>query len=109
MFATAGDVVPALGRLQQAAYDVLLNKVNWRSRDTDRRAVWTPVNGVLQDNGAIQLDTHTGYVGSEVLDAFGVYPYGRDFHLAVPDDWYTVFSERVQRSGQLKIVQSMRN
>ena len=106
-FATAADVVPALGRLQQAAHDVLLNKANWRSRDTERRAVWTPVNGVLRDNGAIQLNTHTGYVFSEILDAFGVYPYGRDFHLAVPEDWYTVFPERVQRSGQLRIVQSM--
>jgi hypothetical protein len=107
-FAIAADVVPVLGRLQQAAYDALLNKQNWRSRDTGRRAVWSPVNGVLRDNGAIQLDTHTGYVGSEVLDAFGVYPYGRDFHLAIPDEWYAVFPERVQPSGQLRIVQSMR-
>jgi len=107
-FAIAADVVPVLGRLQQAAYDILLNKENWRSCDTDRRTVWTPVNGVLRDNGAIQLDTHTGYIGSEVLDAFGIYPYGRDYHLAVPDDWYATFPERVQPSGQLRIVQSMR-
>jgi hypothetical protein len=97
-----------LSRLQQAAYDILLNKEKWRSRDTDRRAVWTPVNGVLRENCAIQLDTHTAYVGSEVLDAFGVYPYGRNFHVAVPDDWYAIFPERVQPSGRLKIVQSMR-
>ncbi len=106
-FAIAADVVPVLGRLQQAVYDVLLNKANWRSLATDRRSVWTPVNGVLRDNGAIQLDTHTGYVFSEVFDAFGVYPYGRDFHLAVPEDWYTIFPERVQRSGRLKIVKSI--
>jgi hypothetical protein len=108
-FAIAADVVPVLSRLRQAVYDILLNKQNWRSRDTGRRAVWTPVNGVLQDNGAIQLDAHTGYVGSEALDAFGVYPYGRDYHVAVPDDWYAIFSERIQQSGQLRIVQSMRS
>jgi hypothetical protein len=108
-FAIAADIVPVLSRLRQAVYDILLNKQNWRSRDTGRRAVWTPVNGVLQDNGAIQLDTHTGYVGSEALDAFGVYPYGRDYHVAVPDDWYAIFSERIQQSGQLRIVQSMRS
>lgn len=106
-FAIAADVVPVLGRLRQAAYDVLLNKANWRSRDTDRRAVWTPFNGVLRDNGAVQLAAHTGYVGSEALDAFGVYPYGRDFHVTVPEDWYAVFPHRVQRLGQLKIVQAM--
>jgi hypothetical protein len=106
-FATAADVYPVLGRLEQAAYDVLLNKMNWRSRDIDRRHVWTPFNGVLRDNGAVQLDTHTGYISSEVLDAFGVYPYGRDFHVPVPDDWYAIFPERVQRSGRLKIVKSM--
>jgi hypothetical protein len=106
-FAIAADVVPVLGRLQQAAYDVLLNKANWRSRDSNRRDIWTPVNGVLRDNGAIQLVTHTGYVYSEVLDAFGIYPYGRDFHVAVPDDWYAVFPQRVQCFGQLRIVESI--
>jgi hypothetical protein len=106
-FAIAADVLPVLGRLQQAAYDVLLNKANWRSRDTDRRAIWTPFNGVLRDNGAIQLVSHTGYVYSEVLDAFGIYPYGRDFHVAVPGDWYAVFPQRIQHFGQLKIVQSI--
>ena len=106
-FAIAADVVPVLGRLLQAAYDVLLNKANWRSHDANRRDIWTPFNGVLRDNGAIQLETHTGYVYSEFLDAFGVYPYGRDFHIAVPDDWYAVFPERVQRSGQLRIVESI--
>jgi len=107
-FATAADVIPVLGRLQQAVYDVLLNKKNWRSRDTDRRTVWAPVNGVLRYNGAVQLETHTGYVGSEVLDAFGVYPYGRDFHVTVPEQWYAAFPERIQRAGRLKIVRSMR-
>jgi hypothetical protein len=106
-FAVAADVAPALGRLQQAAYDVLLNKANWRSHDSKRRDVWMPVNGVLRDNGAVQLDTHTGYVAAEVLDAFGVYPSGRDYRVTVPDDWYTVFPERVQDSGQLTIVESM--
>lgn len=106
-FAIAADVVPVLGRLRQAGYDVLLNKANWRSRDTDRRDIWTPFNGVLRNNGAIQLDAHTGYVYSEFLDAFGIYPYGRDFHIIVPDDWYAVFPQRVQRSGQLRIVESI--
>jgi hypothetical protein len=106
-FATAADVIPALGRIEQAAYDVLLNKANWRSADTDRRAVWTPVNGVLRDNGAVQLVTHTGYIYTEVLDAFGVYPFGRDFRVAVPEDWYAVFGEREHLAGTLTGVDAM--
>lgn len=66
-----------------------------------------PFNGVLRDNGAIQLATHTGYVYSVVLDAFGIHPFGRDFHVGIPDDWYAVFPPRIQRSGQLRIVQSI--
>ncbi|MDP8907988.1 MAG: hypothetical protein M3N47_02475 [Chloroflexota bacterium] len=39
-FVLESDVRPFLARIEQAAWDVLLNKVTWRDSSTDRRSVW---------------------------------------------------------------------
>ena len=41
-FVLDADVLPYLPRLEQAAWDVLMNKLVWRDPDPGRRRAWTP-------------------------------------------------------------------
>ena len=45
------DVAWLAHRVEQAAYDVLLNKRTWRSKNTDRRRVWKPIAGTISPYG----------------------------------------------------------
>jgi hypothetical protein len=67
------DYRPVIPRMKFAAYDVLLNKANWRDNSSDRREVWTPTSAPLPDGGLLVVGRSTGRGRGEILDAFSVY------------------------------------
>ena len=78
-FARAADAEPHLGRLEHAAYDVLLNKARWRSADSERRDLITLRAGVDADNETVRLQTPTAVLIAPWLDPFGVFPIDFNF------------------------------
>jgi hypothetical protein len=53
------DIRPVVDRMEQAAYDVLLNKKTWRDASIDRRDVWAPDSGTTNAAGDAFIVQHT--------------------------------------------------
>ncbi len=69
------DVSRMVGRVMQAAYDVLLNKAFWRSHDISRRSAWVPVSGTSSTGCDLFLTQgHDWNVNFQVFDQFGRFP-----------------------------------
>ena len=51
-FVLESDVRPVTSRMEQAAFDVLLNKRAWREPSLERRGAWVPVAGTRNPSGA---------------------------------------------------------
>jgi hypothetical protein len=104
-FVLEAGIRPVVARMEQAAYDVLLNKASWRNRSPERREAWHPKVGTTTPTGdffmtkgmALSLET-------QALDAFRAYP----LNLAasgvpnIPPEWWPqpVVSEDASGSDQ---------
>jgi hypothetical protein len=111
-FALARDVEPVLSRVEQAAYDVLFNKANWRSADTERRAAWLPEGGVLPDgSGVIRRDGRAPFV-AKTMDGFEAFPLNLQARMTEPysSDWWLEadLDKRLTRAGRIEVVESLR-
>jgi len=104
-FVTEPDVLPVIGRVEQAAYDVLMNKKEWRSKSFLRRNLWRAPCGSKNRQGDYQYLTR-GYAYSNkllILDEFGVFPSALDGIISnLPDNW--IYSKRanVRFGGQME-------
>jgi hypothetical protein len=72
-FALASDIEPVIWRVEQAAYDVLLNKKNWRSPDAERRKTYLWTSG-LSRKGVFVTQGHLPTITGAPSDPFGAYP-----------------------------------
>ena len=99
------DVRPVVARMEQAAYDVLLNKEKWRSPSTARRSLWQPNSGTTSADGAAFIIQHTTPVTeAQLLDEFGSYPM--DMAAVVskrPADWWPKEDARTSESAQAPV------
>ncbi|RKQ92987.1 hypothetical protein C8N24_2844 [Solirubrobacter pauli] len=74
-FLLEADVRPVTDRMEQAAYDVLVNKASWRSPDAERRERWCPTSGSFNANGGMFIQQHTTpTTDGLLLDEWGVWP-----------------------------------
>lgn len=92
-FLLESDIRPIIDRIEQAAYDVLFNKKEWRSSSTGRREFWTAETGTSSPTGALFLKrgTETAIV-LQLLDAFSAYPQDLSACLnKLPDGWWAEF------------------
>ncbi len=92
-FLLESDIRPIIDRVEQAAYDVLFNKKEWRSPSTGRREFWAPEAGTSSPGGALFLKrgTETAIV-LQLLDAFSAYPQDLSACLnKLPDCWWAEF------------------
>lgn len=83
------DVIP---RMKRAAYEVIFNKSDWRSRSATRRQVWKPVTGTESRKGSDIFVTKGKAATFEfqILDEFGVFPYDLSAHMTtLPDGWWS--------------------
>lgn len=103
-FVLEADVRPFLGRMEQAATDVLLNKATWRRDDTIRRETWSPSAWTKSRDGHGVARLHArARTGAQLLDQFGAYPTdlaGALSHL--PDGWWA--PEVTPQSEQLPLL-----
>jgi hypothetical protein len=68
------DILPIIGRVQQAAYDVLINKKIWHHKDTDRDNNWFPNTGTTSANRDLFLTQGlSAKYGAQLLDPFSDY------------------------------------
>ncbi len=72
-FLVEADFRPLIPRMEDAAYDVLLNKSEWRSTSTARRRLWRPIAGTLPD-GIFVTQGKQATVRATLLDSHGAYP-----------------------------------
>jgi hypothetical protein len=69
------DIRPVVDRMEQAAYDVLLNKKTWRDASVDRRDLWAPNSGTTNSAGDAFIVQHTTPITqAAILDEYGVFP-----------------------------------
>lgn len=83
------QVLPIIQRVQQAAFDVLLNKKNWRSPSVTRRDLWKPRLGTSGEKGT--MFTHgppKGTMDMICFDDFGVYPQNLAANVQLPNSWF---------------------
>ena len=74
-FLLEADVRPVIDRMEQAAFDVLLNKAAWRDPSPDRREVWKPTAGTVSaDGGAFIVQRTTPVTTGIILDEYGAFP-----------------------------------
>jgi hypothetical protein len=90
-FVVESETRPVIGRMRQAAYDVLFNKQSWRSPDTERRALWSPPAGTTSGSGNMfVVQGSTGIaMQHQLTDPFGEYPLDLSAGLSsLPDGWW---------------------
>ncbi|HEY1715267.1 MAG TPA: hypothetical protein VGG07_20355 [Solirubrobacteraceae bacterium] len=88
VFALERDFQHMIGRMEQAAYDVLMNKKNWRSTDTARREVWFPPAGTIgADEVGYIVKASTPKMTSLIMDQWGDYPLDLK-RWTTSDDWW---------------------
>jgi hypothetical protein len=95
-----GDVLPVITRVQQAAYDVLFNKLHWGSKTATRRRLLSPPTGFGPKGVFVRKET-TAALKFQLLDDFGVYPLDLSIgSVQIPEEWWSVVPRsRVQQMG----------
>lgn len=69
------DVTRYIPRMEQAAYDLLLNKGKWREKGIDRRNIWKPEIATTSSRGDLQLTQGKGAKFQfHTFDEFKAYP-----------------------------------
>ena len=78
----------------QAAYDVLLNKTEWKSNTIARRDVWQPVQGTLSAPPEAALFATQGAAWKmqmQIFDEFRRFPSNLHANLkSLPDGWWSL-------------------
>ena len=77
------DVLPFLGRLEWAAYDLLLHKLDWGTRDVARRVEVAPVMSGLDASNSLVLFHPSASIQIRFADSFGVYAIEREEEVSV--------------------------
>jgi hypothetical protein len=89
-FVLERDVQPVVGRMTQAAYDVLFNKKSWRDKSTERRPAWSPATGTSDPGTSMFVVRGTAAsIEFQFFDSFGAYP--RNLQAAIterPPEWW---------------------
>jgi hypothetical protein len=89
------DALPYIERIEQAAVDVLMNKANWRSPDSERREVWKPSAGTFSPRGDIFMtEGQEGSIEGRLRDEFETFPLNLGgFIPSLPPQWWPQFPE----------------
>jgi hypothetical protein len=90
------DAFPFIQRVEQAAYDVLLNKAEWRKRSVTRRGLWTPEAGTADPTSGIFLTKGKGAtIQFQPFDALGGFPADLSAALTtIPETWWPKLSRQ---------------
>ena len=104
-FALESEIRPYISRMEQAAYDVLMNKKVWHNSSRERRSVWKPATSIISPT--IDLSITRGKEASfsfQLLDGFGSYPMDLSAILKSPPKewWYKeITKEKILRGNAI--------
>lgn len=116
-FLTERQAVSVADRVEQAAFDILFNKANWRSNDTERRQLYRPKEGTLSDgvNNVRVFFTkeegHEGLVAMSMLDDLGSFHISlvENLSFRLPDNvWAKPFLYESDDEGEGKFLLEVR-
>jgi hypothetical protein len=84
------DIMWLLGRVKQAAYDVLTNNKTWGSPDAARRSVWAPTSGTCDSNAGLLATRGKDFsISMQIFDEFRRFPLNLQGNLtALPLNWW---------------------
>lgn len=69
------DVAPLVPRMRDAGYEVLMNKLEWRSKSVERRPIWRPLSGTLPNGSFFATQGMVGGgIRAQFRDGFDSYP-----------------------------------
>jgi len=112
-FALESDIDRIFHRVEQAAYDVLFNKKNWHSKDSERRSYWDLPYGYLNDgdNYFIMKQSEMKLeANGVVLDRFCKYPMQLNAKINLKSDnseyWYKKKDFELDMSRKVTVVGS---
>jgi len=90
VFLVETDVQPVVGRMEQAAQDVLFNKATWRDPGASRRRVWMPRCGTSDNRGSVFITQGSeGALTQRLLDEYAAFPLDLEgIIVAPPADWW---------------------
>jgi hypothetical protein len=96
------DVRPVVGRMEQAAVDVLFNKRDWRDASTARRELWQPNTGTTDDKGNVFLTKGAAArLQAQLLDEHGAFPLDLTGIISRPPaEWWPPREAQSLTSGQ---------
>jgi hypothetical protein len=94
-FVLQSDVRPVIRRMEQAAYDVLLNKADWHNPSPKRKAIWSPSAGTCSAGGDVFIVQGKGIeLHFKILDEFSAYPSNLGANITkMPNGWWSEWSE----------------
>lgn len=82
------DVRPLMGRMHQAALDVLFNKLHWHNPGTERRSVWYPATALMPEKAIRGTVGHPISLPVKPFDCFSVWPLWMKMNFARPPGWW---------------------
>lgn len=99
------DVRPVIERMEQAAFDVLLNKATWRDPSPDRREIWVPTAGTFNaDGGQFIVKGTTPVTTATILDEHGAFPMDLAGVIKErPESWWPQEDASTSRSEQFEV------
>lgn len=109
-FVLEAGIRPVVHRMEQAAYDVLFNKIDWRSPTSARREIWKPISGTSSDKLDLFVIKGKGTsINFQLLDGFSSYPFPLlDFSPVlpkmIPENWWYKDVKSKKTSGKFKLV-----
>ena len=109
-FILEAGIRPVVHRMEQAAYDILFNKEDWRSPSSTRREIWKPISGTSSDKMDLFVIKGKGTsYNFQQLDGFSSYPLnlsglGLIPSKLIPKNWWYKEVESFKTSGKFRIV-----
>ena len=99
------DINPVIDRVEQAALDMVFNKVNWREPDSERRALWTPRSGFVGPSGKMFLTAGTRPpLQGRLLDEYGSFPMNSEAMInPIPEGWWPQDPPRTSNSEKVPL------
>ena len=93
-FATEGDFIPIISRMEQAAIDVLLNKLEWHRPSAARRQLWKPNCSTNSERGDLVIVQGSIVpFGFQLLDTYGVFLMENCGLEKPPVNWWTKWAQ----------------
>lgn len=110
-FILEAGIRPIVHRMEQAAYDILFNKEDWRYPSAKRRETWKPISGTSSDKMDLFIIKGQGTSYKfQLLDGFSSYPLnlsalGLVPSNLIPENWWYKKVKSFKTSGKFTILE----